>query len=270
MTDKLDKIGEAKLSTYLQSFDFSPLEADIYFCLLSSSLMTALELSRALSVPRTSIYDHVEKLIERGLVERIIQYKSQQFRAFPLSILESDIIRKKQDLLQLEESLTYLQNNMKRINPIAAKTQVRYYHGPTGIRQMMWHSLTANKENIGYSILGRKQIVGNKFLLEFLEEMKRRKIKDKVIINPTKETIQYIDSSLNEHLAPYEEFRVLDASILKITGDTTIYNNIFSIMYWKSGEIVGVEIENPELVAMQKNIFHILWKQASPLKLPKK
>ena len=64
--------------------------------------------------------------------------------------------------------------------------------------------------------------------------------------------------------------RIIEKDHLTITGDTTIYNNIFSVMYWKQGEIVGVEIENPELVAMQKNMFEILWKIAKPFRIPTK
>jgi sugar-specific transcriptional regulator TrmB len=254
----------ADITDKLTLFGLSPIEADIYLCLTNTTAATALELSRSLLVPRTNIYDHLEKLIERGLVERIIQYKSQQFRAFPLSILESDIIKRKQDITQLEESLQFLQKNIKQIVPESTKTQVRYYHGATGIRQMMWHALSATKEHVGYSILGRKEIVGEKFLREFIEEMKKRHIRDRVIINPGKERMQYIDATLNKRSAPLEHIKMLGQEILKITGDTTIYNHIFSVMYWKQNEIVGVEIENPELVAMQKNIFEILWKQAKP------
>lgn len=264
MADNSDKIGETELATHLKSFGLAPLEADIYLCLANSPGMSALELSRALLMPRTSIYDHLEKLVEHGLVERIIKYKSQQFRAYPLSILESDIIKRKQVISRLEQSLRFLTSNIKQTIPETARTQVRYYHGATGMRQMMWHALSATKEFIGYSILGRKEIVGEKFLREFLEEMKNRRIRDRVIINPKKETVQYIDVALNKYLAPYEQIRILGTDTLRITGDTTIYDTIFSVMYWKQGEIVGVEIENPELVAMQKNIFEILWKQAKP------
>lgn len=270
MADKTDKIGETQITTHLKSFGLAPLEADIYLCLSNTTTMTALELSRTLLVPRTSIYDHLEKLIERGLVERILHYKSQQFRAFPLTILESDIIHRKQDISELEQALQYLQSNIKQETAASAKTEVRYYHGATGIRQMMWHALSAKKETIGYSILGRKTIVGEKFLNDFLEEFKNRGIKDRVIINETKDTLSYINSTFNKNNAPQENIRIIEKNNLTITGDTTIYNNIFSVMYWKKGEIVGVEIENPELVAMQKNMFEILWKIAKPFKIPNK
>jgi sugar-specific transcriptional regulator TrmB len=265
MADNTDKIGETQLTTHLKSFGLTPLEADIYLCLSNTTSMTALELSRALLVPRTSIYDHIDRLIERGLVERILLYKSQQFRAFPLTILESDIIKRKQNISQLEQELQYLQTHIKQDLFTSTKTEARYYHGSTGIRQMMWHALSATKEHIGYSILGRKEIVGAKFIQEYLDEFKRRHLIDRVIINPTKESTGYVTTTLNTNIpVSFEKVRMIEIDKIKITGDTTIYNNIFSVMYWKQGEIVGVEIENPELVAMQKDMFEIIWNIAKP------
>lgn len=99
-----------------------------------------------------------------------------------------------------------------------------------------------------------------------MQEMMQRKIQDHVIINPTKETLTYLRSrESNKYREQYQHTKVLPEQVLHISGDTTIYNNTFAVAYWKQGEVVGVEIENPELVKTQKSIFHILWKQAKSI-----
>lgn len=262
MADKSDIID------HLISFGLTKQEATIYHALSGKSPHTALELSRLLRLPRTTIYDHLASLIEKGFVERIVKYKSQQFRAYPIDILTHTIDQQHTHLETLTSSYEFLKSHVHE-HAVVASTQVRYYHGSTGMRQMMWNALSATKEHIGYSVMGRREIVGATFLQRFLGEMDRRHILDRVIVNPKKETLVYAADgilSVREKKVALEKIRVIPESSLRITGDTTIYNNIFAVMYWKQNEIVGVEIENPELVAMQKSIFENLWHLSKPLK----
>lgn len=262
MSDTID------ITEHLISFGLTKQEAIIYIALSGKPAHTALELSRLLRVPRTSVYDNLASLIERGLVERILKYKSQQFQAYPIDVLSNAIDQEQMHLSQLTASLDFLKTHIHEQNRSSTMTQVRYYHGPAGMRQMMWNALSAEKENIGYSVMGRKEVVGSAFLKRFLEEFSRKNLQDRVLINPTKHTLRYIEDgnlSISGGLANFERIRILKESQLRITGDTTIYNNIFAVMYWQNKEIVGVEIENPELVAMQKSIFEKLWRLAKPL-----
>jgi sugar-specific transcriptional regulator TrmB len=253
----------------LASFGLGEFESRIYLYILGKEPMTVVQIALGTTLARTTIYDNIQKLITKGLVEKIIKYKSQQFKAYPLEILDSVIDQEKTKVEKLTESLNFLKTNISNLlSQNSSVTQVRYFHDASGIRQMMWNALSANKENVGYSLLGRKEIVGEKFLQRFLEEFNKRKLVDRVLINPQKESLKYISDgnlSINGKLSSSEKIRIIPESDLKITGDTTIYNNIFAVMYWKNGEIVGVEIENPELVTMQKSMFEILWKTAIPL-----
>ena len=251
----------------LAFFGVSKIEAQIYLALVNKPPMTIVELSKLLSIPRTSVYDHTQKLIEYGLIERIITYKSQQFRAYPLSILEGFIEKKKEDIKKLSESLEYLQQNIHSVySATVPNTQVRYYYGAFGVRQMMTHALGADKEMIGYSQFGRADIVGDKFIAQWKQTMKEKNIIDRVITNNNPATIEYLMSREEKRTrSPFQITRIIDKKYLYISGDTTIYNNIFAVMYWKAGEIVGVEIENSELVKTQKSVFEILWKIAKPL-----
>lgn len=256
------------ISEHLISFGLTKKEASLYLALSGKLPHTVLELSRLLRLPRTTIYDHLTNLIEKGFVERIVKYKSQQFRAYPIDILTHAIDQQQTRLATLTSSYEYLKSHIHE-HGTTAETQARYYHGPTGIRQMMWNALSAEKEIIGYSVMGRKEIVGSAFLKRFLEEFAQKQLIDRVLINPSKHTIQHVkdgDIPIQGKYINMERIRTLPEAQLRITGDTTIYNNIFAVMYWQQKEIVGVEIENPELVTMQKSIFETLWKLAKPLK----
>lgn len=255
------------LESKLVDFDLSLVEAKIYLHLLNKQPQTVLSLARELRIPRTSVYDNVLKLVEKGLLERVVKFKSQEFKASPLDQLSRTVEKEKRKVESLAQTLDQLKQIL--VNPIdpSTSTQVRYYHGTSGIQQMMWNATKAIKETVGYSVYGRVEIVGSTFMKKFIEVFIENKIRDRVIVNPTKQTLDIIkkDVKPGRHQNTFNDIRYLPQSQLYVSGDTTIYNNIFAVAYWKQGEIVGVEIENAELVHTQKTIFETLWKLAKPV-----
>lgn len=251
----------------LAGFDLNAIEARIYLILFNKPPQSILAIARQLSLPRTTIYDNAQKMVEKGILTRVVRYKSQMLQASPLDSLASIIDKEKVRLEDLEATLTELKESLTKSVDAATTTQVRYFHGASGFQQMMWRALVAQKEHVGYSELGRVAVVGKKFLDRWFEEMIQRNIKDRVVVNPKKETLEALTrASEAEKRRIYQKTRCITQKQLDIIGDTTIYNNVFAVAWWKHGEVVGVEIENPQLVKTQKTIFEILWKLAKPLK----
>lgn len=246
----------------LITFGLSQLEARIYLFLLNKEPQSVVEIGQGMHIPRTSIYDNVLKLIEKGLVEKHILYKTQKFEAFPISILQTLIDKEKSRIEKLQEQYSFLENNISQTLLPSANTEVRYYHGKQGFMQMMWNTLSAEKEIVGYSIFGRKDIVGDKFIDRLNEEIQKKGLVDRVIANDSETIKNFLSNPEEEKRRTYQQTRFISPNKLYISGDTTIYNNVFAVTYWKQGEIVGVEIENAELVKMQKSIFEEMWKLA--------
>lgn len=254
------------LEEKLMSFGLTILEADIYLFLQNKNPQSILSISKSLNIPRTTIYDSIEKLNEKGLIETIIKGKSTEVKAYAPTILEDIINVKKNEITDLEENLVFLKSNLKNISQKQAKTEVRYYHGIKGIKQMLWNTLEGEKQ-MGYTIAGRREIVGDKFYSDFANEFKKRQIIDKVIVNPSERTLEHLRNYTikGNDQASIKLIKYLPKETFYVSGDVAIYKNVFASMYWTKGEIVGIEIENEELVKTQKSIFKILWKQAKPV-----
>lgn len=245
----------------------SPIESQVYIYLAESSPTTALALSRLLAVPRTSIYDALSRLSEKRLIERVVRAKSTYFKASPTSQFEPLIIAEKEKINSMMSALKSLESQLKpRIDEIKS-TEVRYYQGAEGMRQMIWNCLKAEKEEMGYSVFGRVEVVGLPFYKKFVEEFSRRKLNNRVIINPTERTLGFIhrDVRPNLHHLSVQNIRSIPSDKLYIAGDTMIYNNTYAVSYWQGHEVVGVEIENPDFVKHELSIFELLWKLAKPI-----
>jgi len=276
MSDNHDKISN------LQILGLNALEAELYLYLAENPPQTALTLSRTLAIPRTSIYDTLARLTSKGLVTTLLRAKSTQYQAVPPSALEPLVHRVTDQLAQMTTAFAELQSQLKRRVGELKNTEVRYYQGPEGMRQMMWNCLRAKKEIVGYSVFGRVEVVGLPFQKRFVSEFSTRDLTDRVIANPTSRTLDYIfkDVKPGFHQMSFQNIRTLPQDKLFIAGDTMIYNDVYAVSYWpvspkpaeggQGHEVVGVEIENPDFVKHELSIFELLWKLAKPISPKKK
>ncbi|HVA97026.1 MAG TPA: helix-turn-helix domain-containing protein [Candidatus Acidoferrales bacterium] len=265
MSDKLDKI-QHRLAEKLSAFGLSDVEAKIYLHLLNKEPKTTTEIAKELELPRTSVYDNSQKLLTKGLVTSVKKYKSQKLQALSIDILQTIITKEKENIERLEENFIQLKENIQlSFNP-SYNTEIKYYHGKQGLMQMMWNTLSAKDEIVRYPEYGRIEVVGKKFFLSWAHEIIEKKIIEKALINPKPESLRhFLETDQHALRMVYQYTRTLPEDTLYVSGDTTIYNNTFAVSYWKQGEIVGVEIENPELVKTQKSIFETLWKISKPV-----
>lgn len=65
----------------LEELGFEEREAKIYLSLLQEQEQTALSLARKTNIDRTTIYDILEKLIQKGIVSLITKNDSKTFKA---------------------------------------------------------------------------------------------------------------------------------------------------------------------------------------------
>lgn len=268
MSDTSDT-KQASLASQLQAFGLNQTEASIYLHLVGKPAKTMLELSRDLNLPRTSVYDNSVKLAEKGLIQKVVTFKSQKLQAYPPSILRDSLEKQKNQVEELQQKLNSLEASLAQTIAVPANTEVRYFYGQKGFQQMMWNALKG-KEHVGYSQFGRIEIVGEAFTKRNTAELIARGIRDRVISNPEIVT-KYVTSDTSNDIIrdarkEYQNIRTIDSDKLYVSGDITIYNNVFAVAYWKQGEVVGVEIENAELVKTQKSIFELLWQIAQPIK----
>ncbi|MCA9391777.1 hypothetical protein KC614_01045 [candidate division WWE3 bacterium] len=269
MADSSDNTPTNPL-TLLKTFGVPEVAAKIYLQLASNPPLSINELSSQLTIPRTTIYDNVEKLIEFKLVERVFKHKSQKIKAYPIDTLQTMVDEQQSKADQLATSLDALKHNLVISPNFNTLTEVRYYQGVKGLEQLMWNTLKAKNDMVGYSTYGRREFVGKAFVKRYVEEFRRKRLKDRVIINPLPDTLDYLKKyvltgDVHQQSRSPELIRYLGENEIYISGDTTIYNDTFSVAYWLSGEVVGIEIDNKEFVKTQRSIFESLWKTAKPI-----
>lgn len=266
MSSSLQK--RTRILQLLSKFGVSKNQAEIYLTLTQHGELRIQEISTFTKIPRSSVYECLKVLFEKGLAEKIIDHKYMRIKAHPIGALRHSLNEQLLSLQVLHKDLKDLEKNISLLptSDSLPTTKVRYYKDLSAGRQLFWNTLSAKDTVCVYSAYGRSKFVGKKFYKDFVQESLKRNIKERVLINPTKRAIDLIKRDTGTPLArtKINNLKILSQNMLVIKGETFIYNNIFAQITLDTGTINGFEIESKEFTRMQRSIFQTLWKIARP------
>lgn len=266
---KSTTVPDVSLQKELETIGLSQRQAEVYLLLIANSSLRIQEIVRLTKLPRSSVYDIVEKLHEFGLVEEIIEDSFKRVRPYPVGAVRHLLNEKIAEMQSRVSSLSKLENALAILpEPNPSPVTVRYYKGRAGARQIFWNSLKAADTVYVLSSFGRSEFVGKKFYSEFVSQSNKKKIDEKVLTNPTQRALGLIKRDHGTPLARSDlnKIKLVSNDSIRFNGDTLIYNNIYAHIYFDAEQITGFEIESSHFVETQRSIFETLWRSAKPIK----
>ena len=245
MNEIIGSLGKAGLSEK---------EAKVYLAALELGDATASDIAIKSNLPRTLVYDLLERIIELGLASYAVKDNKKYFRAAnPEELIR--IIKEK------EQAISSIMPALKEIHKLegAKRPQVEIYEGKEGMKTVMDDILRSGvKEFFGYGSSRSSYEV----IPAFMEEWHKRRIKQKVVMkviyNNTKQTREKV-KNLKSSLA-YTNYRFMPIELESPTA-MVIYADKVILQSWTK-EPFAVLIESKEMAENQKRYFEELWKIA--------
>jgi len=263
MVDKINQVGN-----FLKQLGVGDIEAKIFLALVSQSNLTALELSRLLRFPRTSLYRKLEEMKNTGLVEEVIDEYKTKVRAASLDKLGQMVSQKEREFTQIKSAFNQAKTSFANLRDLGEKlTEVRYFRGQEAVARMSWQALKTKDLFRGYTHRQFAELIGFKNALAFKEEWRRRNRQGREIFSDAYLAHRKENPSLDTGRWPNWETRYLPASVLNINHQFDIYEDIVAIYNWHEGEVFGVLIRSQKVADLQKQIFDLVWKQAKVLRV---
>lgn len=234
----------------LNSLGLSEVQAAVYFAALELGGANMQELARKSGIKRTSIYNFIDDLKERGFITETIKKKRKVYSAVdPDQLVEIEKTR----LSELERTLPELRaiQNKSRTKP-----RVAFYEGIEGIKEVYADMLKDKKEILAYEDLEHMSIALPKIFYDwFPPERARRGIPFKSILR---------DSSEARHLIQ-KNIRLLRQSKLLNTADwkteINIYGDKVALMSFRSKMPFCVLIEDHDIAETLRTLWNELWKR---------
>lgn len=248
----------------LTGFGLSKTEQDIYMHLLRRGALAPLIISRETGINRTTLYRILESLSQKGLVSEALAYKSRRYEAADPSKLSLIVTQKQSEIDLLKDQLPDITKQLSLItSSFDPSTRIFFFKGQSGLRQLLYNTLQSTTEVVGYGFGNWNDGVGKQFAEKLRQEYVNRNIRSREILNNPNPTGTY--TTVQGYFNKIYQHRAITKTILPITHDTYIYNDVFSFYHMTHGELFGVEIHNASIADTQRHIFDILWRLSKPV-----
>lgn len=230
---------------YLEELGLTKAEAKIYLALLELGSSQAGKITEKTGIHRRTVYDAIERLVEKGLVSYIRQNNINYYEAVdPAELLE--ILKEKKD--HIEEILPQL-NLLHKTSK--EKQETTFFRGKLGLKSIFNHQIEVGKEILIFGASINAPDILKAYFPRYDRERKNRKINVKIVFDESVKNNSYIKS------IPLAEIRFIPKEYSSPAA-INVYGDFVAIILW-SQEPIAILIKNKEIAKGYKNYFSLLW-----------
>lgn len=235
----------------LEEFGLTETEEKVYLSLIKLGESPASEVIKKTQLHRTTIYDVLERLIEKGLVSFIIKNKIKYYLTASPSKFEDLALEEKNKAERKIQSAKKIMNEISTFKKEdKEKLIVQLFVGDKGLKTVMDDIIQEGKD---YFILGSEGRLSNtlpNYAEQWAEKRRKKKIKAKIIYvertNAPKWVLNEIRYIPKEYTSPVS---------------TTIYGKKV-LIFLDESPVSMILIESEKVAKAYKNYFDLLWKIA--------
>jgi sugar-specific transcriptional regulator TrmB len=256
-----------QLNGQLKRYGLTENESLIYTHLLrTGNKASVLQIARALKLGRTPVYNALDRLEDKGIVEKTLGDNGHNYTASSPDNLERYWAERSARQEKLGDKLPALVASLEALSaPAGYKSQINYFSGHRGIKQITYNSLRAKDDLYIYEV--------NSDMTAFMTAEQAERFREiwaerNTTIHQLTNKTEFEDfTSVKKIITDLWDIRHMPPEILKINFETLIYNDTVALYSYIGSEVFGVEIKNPALAEMQKQIFRAMQNLAKPMKI---
>lgn len=237
----------SELQKTLQRIGLSTNEAKIYLMLLQEGMNKAGKISKKTQINRTTTYDTLRRLLNKGLVSYVVKANRKYFR-----VVDPD---------RLVEFIQHKEDEANKILPIlkkmhkkpSQKENVTLYYGYKGMKSIFQDMAKGGKLNRVLDSEGQFDERMPYYAPHFIRKIEKNNIKIRHIIRKGRSLKTKTDTT---------EVRIMNKKT-KSDAVFNIYRDKIAILIWTDPP-EGVVIQNKSAADSLRDYFDILWRQAKP------
>lgn len=245
------------IKEYLQKLGMSEIESQVYLACLELGETSLSPLLKKTALPSTTVYQALERLSKRGLIE-IAADKRRRYLPTPPQNILSALRNQKNDLQEMitsfEEVLPQLSS---RYSTSLQQPAVRFFRGKE-IQRIAEEILKEPVDTIYYFSGNHRlvEMIGEKFLRDWMKRRAQVGIRSKTLsVTPHTDDIM-----LKPSIKELRDVRFLPQSKLPLSNVMIYGNNVATLL--SRDENLGMVITSREHAATLRSWFLELWRIA--------
>ena len=250
----------ADLKNLLVDIGLKAKEADVYIAILSLGQGTASKIAKKARIVRTTAYDILSSLLNKGLVTLTGKEPKQEYVAESpdnLKIyIENELAKRKTDL---EDVKNILLPQLKSIHNVGSRPKVMFYEGREGMEKVYEDTLTSHEAIRAYASVGDMHLGLPGYFPDYYKRRSEKGIAIRAII-PSNEAGKERKSFDKDEM---RESALVPGDRFNFSPEINIYDDKVMIASWK--EKLGIIIESHEIADAMKKIYELAWAEAKRL-----
>ena len=234
-----------ELDSALRETGLSKGEIEVYLSLLKLGSVPVSKIKEHTSIHRTTIYDFLEKLLNKGLVNYIIKGNVKYYNAgAPENLLE--FLKEKEE--RIKEALPEL----KKLSEFEEKkVTVEVYEGKEGFKTVLNDVIRVGQDCVGFGIDESRFKKRFPVLMEqYFKKEEEAGIQERLL---TSEEAGFI------YKKPTTNYRYITKEFFNPTPTLVYGDNIYMVI-WEP--LTAILIRNAQLADSYKKYFEMLWNMA--------
>lgn len=245
--------------TIFTEIGLSDLTQKVFSVLLSAGSLTARQLADKVGIPRPSVYDHLNILIEKGLVaERQLEGK----KFFYIDNIKNveELLNDKIDFLKKEKAEFAQSLPSLLAKATFSEPQIKFYSGKEGMKQVMNHIMM--NSHIETRLFWPMDEMMKLFGPEYLKELNEKRIRRNIYLRAIWPSNQKIDIKKYPYLQSGEnnlrDLRLAPENLKWQMGYWTFDDKVAFLSSEKEG--FGFVVQSQDFSNLIRIQFEELWK----------
>ena len=227
----------------LENIGLSQNEITVYLTLTDAGSVKAGRISKLAKMDRSSVYNALQMLLDKGLVSFVLIGKVKWFQAVgPRRILE--YLKEQEE--DVKHIVAHLQERHQRHK---VEGQVRLFKGIKGVKSVFLDIIRTGKDNYVFGSEGQFSERMPDFAYQFDRMKKEKGIHTQMLLRKGRTEL---DSKTSVHLYL--------PGVSESPAVTNIYGNKIAIIIW-TDEPEAVVIENAAAAQAYRSYFDVMWKK---------
>lgn len=247
-----------RIKNLLSIFHLKDVEMELFERILENGTISATELAREANITRTSVYDYLVRLKERGLITQTLKGGMRKYTVEIPEKIQILLVEREKNLSAAQEAIVELKNLFGK-NQTKSRPLLQLFEGKEELQQMMKDMLLYQNITVRvyWPILDVIKLLTPQFVEEFHIERVKRNITLKTIWPRTQ------IPSLKQY--PFLKIGVQDKREVRLAPEGVDFTLGYALYENKvrfissSRESFGFLITSNEFAQMMRGQFDIIW-----------
>ncbi|OGE74047.1 MAG: hypothetical protein A3C49_03965 [Candidatus Doudnabacteria bacterium RIFCSPHIGHO2_02_FULL_42_25] len=244
-----------KITETLEQLGLHPNEVKIYLAALELGQANITELSAKVSIPRTTVREHIDEMLQKGLLNQFEKHGRTILIAVEPSRLLAHEQAKEVALSSILPELEAIREKSGIQKPI-----IRTFFGLSEIRQIYDDMIATKHPILGVDAFrDGREILGMDFMNSFVQRRYEHFLKIRLIVEKTPAALE-LQARDSDQL---RRTRFLPDNFELRRTANFIYGNKVAMISFNRKEPTGIVIEDPDTAHTMSIFFESLWNQST-------